>query len=276
MTTWGMRFGFGALLLSGLVLALAGHAHDERGDRDEDRRERDDGRRDRHEDRRDRDDDHRDRNEDHRDRDEDRHGRDARPSPEVRISHASPFEDCDADAIATQPGEVFVGSEVEPWVAVNPRKPGHVVASWQQDRWSSGGARGIAGATSVDGGKRWRPFVLPGLTPCSGRNDFLRASDPWLAFLAGGDIVHMSLVVDRALLELLAGESPVGRSAMLAHRSRDGGRSWEGPYTIVDETFAGLHDKNAITAGSQAARRRLRGLGSTRLRGWRRPRPLLP
>jgi hypothetical protein len=35
-----------------------------------------------------------------------------------------------------------LNSEVEPWMDANPTDPDNLIAVWQQDRWSNGGARG--------------------------------------------------------------------------------------------------------------------------------------
>ena len=58
----------------------------------------------------------------------------ADPKRTVSISGVSPFEGCVADLPSGQPGTTFVGSEVEPWVAVDPIDANHMIASWQQDR----------------------------------------------------------------------------------------------------------------------------------------------
>jgi len=166
----------------------------------------------------------------------------------VQISGDSPFDGCTADDPDSQPGEVFYDSEVEPWVAVNPRYPNHVVASWQQDRWSNGGARGLVAGVSFDGGRHWLKVPLPGLTPCTGGDEFIRASDPWLTFDPNGYVYHIALVVGRSLIELIEGRSETGRSAMVVQKSTDGGLSWSAPVTLVDEEFGGLHDKQSITA----------------------------
>src|SRR4029450_10726167 len=59
-------------------------------------------------------------------------------SPLKVVSVSSPFAGCD---VSGQPGVNFLNSEVEPWVEVNPTDPNNVIAVWQQDRWSNGGAR---------------------------------------------------------------------------------------------------------------------------------------
>src|SRR4029450_711827 len=70
-------------------------------------------------------------------------------SPLKVVSVASPFAGCD---ISGQPGVNFLNSEVEPWVEVNPTDPDNIIAVWQQDRWSNGGARGPAAGGAPDGG----------------------------------------------------------------------------------------------------------------------------
>ena len=86
----------------------------------------------------------------------------------TQITRMSPFNDCfedNPDDLTL--GQVFRNSEVEPWVAVNPRDEDHIVVSWQQDRWSTGGARGLVAGVSFDGGKNWLEVTIPGLTLCS-------------------------------------------------------------------------------------------------------------
>src|SRR5215218_9638692 len=72
-------------------------------------------------------------------------------SPLKNVSVSSPFADCDISGQAAG-GTNFLNSEVEPWVEVNPTNPLNVVAVWQQDRWSNGGARGLLTAATHDGG----------------------------------------------------------------------------------------------------------------------------
>lgn len=171
----------------------------------------------------------------------------------VQVSGSSPFDRCSADQPDRQLGMVFPDSEVEPWVAVNPRNRYHMVAAWQQDRWSNGGARGLVAAVTFDGGRHWREVTLPGLSACTG-GDFSRASDPWLTFAANGDVYHIALLAADSLIEFLAGERDTGRSAMAVQKSVDGGLTWSEPIVLVDEEFAGLHDKQSITADPHDAR----------------------
>ena len=62
------------------------------------------------------------------------------PQSAVRVSAESPFP---ADCDASQPGHHFRNSAVEPWVAVDPKDPLHLIGVWQQDRWSNGGSSGL-------------------------------------------------------------------------------------------------------------------------------------
>ena len=86
----------------------------------------------------------------------------------VQVSGTSPFLDCTADDVADQSGMVFLNSEVEPWIDVNPTDNDNVVGIWQQDRWSNGGARGLVTGVSQDGGATWQEVVIPDITLCSG------------------------------------------------------------------------------------------------------------
>src|SRR2546421_12068483 len=74
------------------------------------------------------------------------------------VSGASPFASC---SDANQPGTVYPNAEVEPQVAVNPHTAGNVVGTWQQDRWSNGGAHGLVAGYSFDGGATWKETTLP-------------------------------------------------------------------------------------------------------------------
>jgi hypothetical protein len=158
--------------------------------------------------------------------------------PLVQVSGPSPFAECTADFINFQNGRVFVGAEVEPWVAVNPANPRNIVATWQQDRWSNGGARGLAVGTSFDGGLTWRTVPIPGLTPCTG-GPFFRASDPWVAFGPTGDLFHISLAL---------GGGPGRNSAIVVSKSVDGGQTWDPPVILAADDQPLFHDKEAITA----------------------------
>ena len=68
---------------------------------------------------------------------------------------------------STSTGSYFVNAEVEPFVAADPRNPNHLVATWQQDRWTDGGSRALMTATSFDGGRTWTRVLQP-MSRCGG------------------------------------------------------------------------------------------------------------
>src|SRR5919198_5028511 len=87
-----------------------------------------------------------------------------------QVSGASPFASCTADS--GQTGRNFANTEVEPWVDVNPMHPDNIVATWQQDRWSDGGSRGLVAGVSTNGGEKWGEGVIPKLSGGSGDNPY--------------------------------------------------------------------------------------------------------
>jgi hypothetical protein len=160
----------------------------------------------------------------------------------VTLSGASPF----AAGCGGGSGTVYVNSEVEPSLAANPANPNHLLAMWQQDRWSNGSARGLVSAVSFDGGLTWssRPMAFSscgGGTPANG-GAFERATDPWVSISSDGTAWAMSLSTTGA--SFTAGSS----NAMLVSRSADGGRTWGPSVPVITDTAPYFNDKNAITA----------------------------
>jgi hypothetical protein len=100
--------------------------------------------------------------------------------PLEQVSGESPFVGCTADNVDAQSGTVFMHSEVEPWIDVNPANTQNIVGIWQQDRWSNGGARSLLAGVSFDGGDNWTsPVIIPGIAKCVG-GIYDRSTDPWL------------------------------------------------------------------------------------------------
>jgi hypothetical protein len=167
--------------------------------------------------------------------------------PLTLLSGPSPFATC-TDGATGAPGEtLYVNAEVEPWVDVNPTNPNNIIAVWQQDRWSNGGAHGLVTGVSNDGGATWtRTFAH--LSTCAGGNaanggDYARASDPWVTFAPNGDAYQISLSVDSNAI----------KSAILVSKSEDGGATWSEPTTLIldsglrDSSWA-FNDKESMTA----------------------------
>jgi hypothetical protein len=150
------------------------------------------------------------------------------------LSGPSPFADgcpgrrLDAEAIA--------GSEIEPAIAADPRNPRHVVATWQQDIGGPA-ARSDLIASTFDGGRSWTTSTIPGLTVCTGGSADV-ASDPWLS-IGGDGTVYFSGTSGTAT----ADPPPI---AVVASRSRDGGRTWRQPTTVAAAEPG--NDTDAITA----------------------------
>jgi hypothetical protein len=168
----------------------------------------------------------------------------------VTISGPSPFGAI--GACGNFPGEVagvgtaFVDSEVEPFLAINPTDPDNLIAVYQQDRWSNGGARGNVASFSLNGGTSWAAVPLPNLTDCTD-GPWERASDPWVTFSPNGHAFAMSLVFQTDPPASRPGG--FGENAMVVQKSTDGGMTWSDPTELVrDVNPRVLHDKNSITA----------------------------
>jgi len=158
--------------------------------------------------------------------------------PQYRVSAASPFAaNCDGVPAA---GTLYTNAEVEPSLAINPTNPQNIVAAWQQDRWSSGGARGIVAAASMDGGKTWTQQPIA-FSRCGG-GEYERASDAWLSAAPNGTLHQIAIAFSGGLLQ------PGSVSAVVTSRSTDGGMSWSQTYTLIRDTGNFFNDKCTITA----------------------------
>ena len=159
----------------------------------------------------------------------------------------SPFVAACNGQVSGASAVLYSGAEVEPSLARNPTNPNHMIASWQQDRWSNGGSQGLAGAVTFDGGKTWTN-TLAAFSRCSGGSNanaanYDRASDPWVSIAADGTAFQMALSISGASF------TATSISAMLVSRSTDGGRTWGDAQVLVRDASATIfHDKNTLTA----------------------------
>jgi hypothetical protein len=148
----------------------------------------------------------------------------------------SPYATC---VQSSQPGTLYPNAEVEPQVAVNPKNTSDIVGQWHQDRWSNGGARGIAGAYSNDGGLHWSDVTVPYTNCVTGGLPYERGSDPWVSFGPDGTAYSSALSFDGS----------TSRNAVSSATSYDRGKTWTAQETIVaypDGQFS--TDKNSTTA----------------------------
>jgi hypothetical protein len=170
------------------------------------------------------------------------------PSPPANGN--SPFASCDISGFLF-PGEInYVNTELEPWVTVNPTDSSNIIGVYQQDRYTFGGARGLAAAVSHDGGATWSstypPFSLCAGGTAANGGDYQRASDPWVTFAPNGDAYFISLSLS------FLGDTSSTATAVLVSKSTDGGDTWSNPVTLVrnlpDVAPFYFNDKESITA----------------------------
>ena len=174
--------------------------------------------------------------------------------PLVPVSGSSPFPPACNGAAQPQTSVEYRGAEVEPWIDANPTNGDNLVAMWQQDRYSDGGANGLGVGVSRNGGGSWTQVPLanlPKFTRCQGAaagsgGDYERASDPWFSFGPDGDGYGVSLSFN---------ESRDPANAILVSESGDGGATW-GPVSVIRRDTSPLvfNDKEAITADYTDAR----------------------
>ncbi len=168
-------------------------------------------------------------------------------APLTTISGPSPFAGCTIGASGA-PGEtLYPNAEEEPWLDVNPTNASNMIAVWQQDRWSNGGAHGLAAGVTHNGGLTWTTGFAH-FSECAGGNtanggDYQRASDPWVSFAPNGDAYQISLSFD----------ATTNRNGVLVSKSSNGGNTWSEPISLIrdsgnrDVGYA-FNDKESITA----------------------------
>jgi len=176
-------------------------------------------------------------------------------SPLVQVTGASPFPPGCAGSGHDRTGNVYENGEVEPWVAVDQADPDHIAGTWQQDRWSDGGAHGLAVSTSTDGGATWTGATFADFSRCplfarygdaaaqKPGSAFDRASDPWVSWGAGSRLHQIALAVSQPSVGL-------GLNAgILVSHSDDFGATWSHPQILKQDRGGNvLNDKESITA----------------------------
>jgi hypothetical protein len=171
--------------------------------------------------------------------------------PLVQVSGASPLAGCTLDGVAGQSGTAYIGSEVEPWIDVNPTNPNNMIGVWQQDRWSNGGSRGLLAGVTNDGGATWTSVTSFKTTLCTGGTSangggYQRATDPWVTFGPTGIAYQLSLSFNDVSPPFTTFDFD---HALLASRSTDGGLTWSNPVIVRRDTAPTVfNDKQSITA----------------------------
>jgi hypothetical protein len=152
----------------------------------------------------------------------------------------SPVGTCAAPAAG---GTAFNNTEVEPFVAANPHTAGNLIAVWQQDRWSNGGAHALMAARSTNGGVNWDSQTALPFNMCStapGALTYERASDPWVSIGPDGVAYAVSISFNRTNND----------NAVAAVRSTNGGMSWDHLSVIRADNGQNqfFNDKESVTA----------------------------
>jgi hypothetical protein len=114
----------------------------------------------------------------------------------------------------------------EQQIVANPTDPLNLVAVWRDFRL---GYRRVAYAATTDGGKTWAQALYTG-TP------YTRDSDPGLTVDRFGTFYAV----------VLAFESTSQPNGLFVYRSTDGGLTWSGPYTVIDDVPSVFEDKELI------------------------------
>ncbi|MFJ6367375.1 sialidase family protein [Streptomyces virginiae] len=158
-------------------------------------------------------------------------------SPLVKVSHGDPYADCTIGARSPD-SVVYPGTEVEPYLSVDPRDSRRVVTVFQQDRWNDGGARGLAASWATDG-RTFHRSTLPFSLCAPGGADFERATDPWVSTGPDGTVYASGEGVDFVKST---------RTGLLAATSHDGGRTWQNLTTTHVDEQPFFNDKPSLTA----------------------------
>ncbi len=131
-------------------------------------------------------------------------------------------------------------AQAEPHLIRSPLDPYFLLGTWQDGRFTDGGAVTCGYGISRDGGLTWERSIIPSLTTADG-GLYDRASDPVAAIDHRG-ILYLNTLGINSGNQGIPAEIVVSRSA-------DGGRSWSDPVVAVSPSVPGdFVDKNWIVA----------------------------
>jgi len=143
------------------------------------------------------------------------------------------------DILAPDGGLAQPETETEPFFAIDPENPKHLLAVYQEDRFPDEGCRNLTSAVSFNGGLTWQESLLPDLTVAAG-GSFERTSDPWVAFGTGGRAYFASLGFNESSL----------LNGVYLSSSDDGGRTWGDPVAVHSGTTF-FDDKEAVVVDNR-------------------------
>src|SRR5262249_52575866 len=135
----------------------------------------------------------------------------------------------------TSPG----GKEGEPYVAVNPLRPGNRIAVWMDATRATDDT-----AFTTNGGRTWTLSIPPGIDECTGNftQPWEASGDPWISFGPDG-VAYLSTLtwahfVTPPLTDYV--------SVVHAQTSTNGGRTWHKP--VLVSGARSVSDKPMIVA----------------------------
>jgi len=159
---------------------------------------------------------------------------------QVTNANNDPYKGC---TVGAGTGRNYVRSEVEPYGAVNPTNPNNVIAVFQQDRWSNGGAHGLAAGVTKDGGASWTIVTLPFSQCATGPKSLLayeRASDAWVSF-GPGTASDPNKGATAYTVSISFNQSPgKNGNTVGAAVSDDGGLTWKNDQSLQSDAMTGV------------------------------------
>src|SRR3954468_18526104 len=154
------------------------------------------------------------------------------PKGVIRVSH---------DVLAPGGGVAQAETETEPFFAIDPENPKHLLAVYQEDRFPDEGCRNLTSAASFNGGATWQESLLPHLTVAAG-GPYERTSDPWVAFGTGGRAYFVSLGFNETNLQ----------NGVYLSSSDDGGLTWSDPVAVHQGSRTeSFDDKEAVVVDTR-------------------------
>ncbi len=129
-------------------------------------------------------------------------------------------------------------AQAEPHIARAPNRPDFLLATFQEGRFTNGGAVNCGYSVSLDGGITWMRALIPNLANSSG-GSFNRATDPVAAVDLNG-VAYLNTLGLR--------DGPVSDGTILLSRSTDSGATWSAPIVAYQPPNTNVFpDKNWFT-----------------------------